>query len=267
MPKHPDPAPSDSVPPAKQAIARRSFVFALATTVALGGIAVGGVTACGPSSNDRWVVTEDTTVEIDWDAVNQAYKDAEGPEDFETKVNEIYTGDEIISVSVRDADEKSQTVTGFFDKNEDGKVDEGEKIFTIQRDLVGADKAQYQISGYGPYAHYRSPMWDIASGMMMGMFISNMFNPGYRPMYTTPYTTAPGRRAALSQSRSNFRAANPAKFPPKASGSGKSYGSRGNSWGSAGSGRSSGGGGGGGRRSGGSFGVRRPAGRRVVGLV
>jgi hypothetical protein len=104
-------------------------------------------------------------------------------------------------------------------------------------------------------------MWDIASGMMMGMFLSSMFSPGYRPMYTTPYTTAPGRRAALAQSRSSFRAAN----PPKASGSGRSYGNRGGSWGSAGSGRS--GGGGGGRRSGGSFGVRRPAGRRVISLV
>lgn len=260
MPKLPDQAPSVPARPSTLAVARRSLIVALAATFAFGS-----VTACGgPSGNDRWVVTEDTTVEIDWDAINAAYKEAAGPEDFEQKVNEIYAGDEIISVSVRDADEKAQTVTGFFDKNEDGKVDEGEQIFTIQRDIVGADKAQYQIAGSGPYAHYRSPMWDIASGMMMGMFLSSMFSPGYRPMYTTPYTTAPGRRAALAQSRSSFRAANPAKFPPKASGSGRSYGNRGSSWGSAGSGRSSGGGG---RRSGGSFGVRRPAGRRVISLV
>jgi hypothetical protein len=234
--------------------ARRSFVVALAATVALGG-----VNACGaPAGQDRWVVTEDTTVELDWDAINEAYKNAEGPEDFEQKVNEIYAGDEIISVSVRDNDDKSQTVTGFFDKNEDGKVEDAEKVFTIQRDVVGADKAQYQIAGHGPYSHYRSPMWDIASGMMMGMFLSSMFSPGYRPMYTTPYTTAPGRRAALAQHRSSYRAANPSKFPPKASGaSGRSYGNRGGAFGSGGSGR---------RRSGGSFGVSRPAGRRVVSL-
>jgi len=252
MSKLPDTAPSVPVRPTTLALARRSLVFALAATVALGG-----VTACGAPGQDRWVVTEDTTVDIDWDAVNQAYRDAEGPEDFEKRVNEIYAGDEVVSVSVRDNDEKSQVVTGFFDKNEDGNVDEGEKIFTIQRDLVGADKAQYQISGYGPYASYHSPMWDIASGMMMGMFISRMFSPGYRPMYMTPYTTAPARRSALSQQRSSYRAANPSKFPPKASGSGRSYGSKGGAWGSSGSGR---------RRSGGSFGVRRPAGRRVVSL-
>lgn len=252
MPKQPDSAPTVSA----RLIARRSLVFALAATVSLGG-----VTACGSSSeNDRWVVTENTNVEIDWDAINEAYKNAEGPEDFEQKVNEIYGGDEIVSISVRDESDKAQVVTGFFDKNEDGKVDEGEQIFTIKRDLVGSDSAQYQIAGHGPYGYYHSPMMSIASGMMMGMFLSSMFSPGYRPMYTTPYTTNPGRRAALAQSRSSFRAAN----PPKASGSaGRSYGNRGGSWGASGSGRSSGGG----RRSGGSFGVRRPADRRVVGLV
>jgi hypothetical protein len=262
MPKHSETAPSvparpsnATLPASTAAVTRRSLVFALAATVALGG-----VNACGSPGQDRWVVTEDTNVEIDWDAINQAYRDAEGPEDFETKVNEIYAGDEIISVSVRDNDDKSQVVTGFFDKNEDGKVDEDEKVFTIQRDIVGADKAQYQIAGHGAYGHYHSPMWDIASGMMMGMFLSSMFSPGYRPMYTTPYTTSPARQAALSQHRSSYRAANPSKFP-KASGSGRSYGSRGGAFGSGGSGRSSGS-----RRSGGSFGVRRPAGRRVVSL-
>ncbi|MBL9106597.1 MAG: hypothetical protein JNL82_37095 [Myxococcales bacterium] len=249
MSKQPDQAPS--VPALPRGLTRRSLVVALAASVALGG-----VTACGAPGNDRWVVTENTTVEIDWDAINQAYRDAEGPEDFEQKVNEIYTGDEIISISVRDADDKSQVVTGFFDKDGDGKVSEPEKIFTIQRDLVGADKAQYQIAGYGPYHGYHSPMWDIASGMMMGMFLSSMFSPGYRPMYVTPYTTSPARQAALSQHRSSYRAANPGKFAK--SSSGRSYGNRGGAWGSGGSGR---------RRSGGSFGVRRPAARRVVGLV
>lgn len=252
MSKHPDQAPSVPARPLFT-LTRRSLVFALAATVGLGG-----VTACGaPAGNDRWVVTEDTTVEIDWDAVNQAYRDAEGPEDLEQKVNEIYKGDEIISISVRDTDEKNQVVTGFFDKDSDGKASDSEKIFTISRDLAGPDKAQYQIAGHGAYAGYHSPMWDIASGMMMGMFLSNMFSPGYRPMYTTPYTTSPARQAALSQHRSSYRAANPSKFPPKASSSGRSYGNKGGAFGSSGSGR---------RRSGGSFGVRRPAGRRVVAL-
>lgn len=236
-------------------VATRTLVFALAATVGATGI-----TACGgPGGTERWVATENTNVEIDWDAIKQAYEAAEGPEDFEKRVNEIYTGDEIISVSVRDVDEKSQVVTGFFDKNEDGQIAEDEKVFSIQRDIVDPNKAQYSMNGYGAYGYYHSPMWDIASGMIMGSMLSRMFMPGYRPMYVTPYTTSAAGRSAIASQRSTYRAANPAKFQ-KASGSGRTYGSRG---GAFGSGTRSGGG----RSGGGRFGVRRPAGRKVVTLA
>lgn len=230
-------------------------------------VAVAGLTGCEAGSaraNERWVVTEDSRVEIDWDAVNTAYREAEGPEDFEKRVNEIYAGDEVISVSVQDLDEKTQVVTGFFDKDENGQVGEGEKVFTIKRDLAG-DKAQYQISGHGAYAGYHSPMWDIAAGMMLGSFLSSMFMPSYRPMYMVPYSTSPTRRGALMSHRDSFRAANPSRFPAKTSGSGRSYGSKGGAWGSSGSGsRSSGGGFGGGRRAGGGFGTHARPGRTPV---
>lgn len=233
----------------------RSLAVALAAAVALSG-----VTGCeGNRGNERWVVTENTQVEIDWDAVNTAYREAEGPEDFERRVNEIYTGDEVISISVRDEDERTQVVTGFFDKNSNGRVEDPEKIFTIRRDVVGEGAAQYQIVGAGPYAHYHSPIWDIAAGMMLGSFLSNMFMPGYRPIYVTPYTTTPARRGALMSHRDSYRAANPSKFPPKSSTSGRKYGARGSQWGSGGSGtRSSGG------RRGGGFGTRAGRTRTVV---
>lgn len=243
---------------------RRLFLIRSLALVLTASVAAAGTTACGsPQGTDRWVATENTNVEIDWDAINQAYRDAEGPEDFEKRVNEIYAGDEIISVSVRDIDEKTQVVTGFFDNNEDGQIAEAEKVFTIQRDIVDPAKAQYAINGYGAYGHYHSPMWDIAAGMMMGSMMSRMFMPSYAPMYRTPYTTSPSARGALASQRNSFRAANPSRFPAKASGSGKSYGSRGGAFGGGGSGRSSGGGG---RSGGGRFGVHRPAGRKVVRL-
>jgi hypothetical protein len=218
------------------------------------------VPACGAGGNDRWVTTENSAVDIDWDAVGEAYKEAEGPEDLEQRVNEIYAGDEVISISVKDNDEKTQVVTGFFDKNEDGKVDEGEDIFTIQRDLVGGDKGQYQIAGAGPYSGYHSPVWDIASGMLLGSMMSRMFMPGYTPMYGTPYTTNAARRGALVSHRDSWRQANPDKHRAQQSKSGKSYGKRGGGFG----------GGGGGSaprmpsRGGGRFGARRaPAGAAV----
>ena len=100
---------------------------------------------------ERWATTENTNVPIDWDKVNEAYKTADGPADFEKRVNEIYEGDEVISVSVQDLAGNAQVVTGFFDKDKSGTVQEGEKIFTIKRNVTGEGTGQYQTQGYGAY--------------------------------------------------------------------------------------------------------------------
>lgn len=226
----------------------KSLAAVLIAVVPLGALSVG----CKPSGssseqNERWATTENTNVAIDWDKVNEAYKLAEGPEDFEKRVNEIYGGSEIISVSVADLDDKTQLVTGFFDKNSNGAVDEPEKIFTIRRELTGATSAQYQTIGYGPYYGYHSPFLSIASGMLMGSMMSRMFMPGYVPMYQQPYTTSGARVTDLRQSRSSYRAANPGKF--QRSQSGRTYNRPSTTTRTTGAAR------GGGFRGGGKFGV------------
>lgn len=238
----------------------------------IGAALIGAVALSMPAceqdrSHDRWVVTEDTTVDLDWDAVAEAYRLAEGPEDLERRVNEIYTGDEVISVSVRDLDEKTQVVTGFFDKNTDGHESDDERIFSIRRDIQG-DEGQYQIQGYGPYAYYHSPFMSIATGMLLGSMLSNAFSPGYAPRYTQPYVTSPAQRGQLVNQRNAYRTANPEQYKAasskaaasKASRAGsRTYGARGKSFG-------------GGRPAspprmpsrGGRFGVSGRAGRRIV---
>ncbi len=190
--------------------------------------------ACNSSSsgNDRWVTTENTNVEIDWDAVAKAYREADGPEDLEKRVNEIYTGSEVISIAVHDVDERTQEVTGFFDKNASGSVDEGEKVFSIKRELEGDNEAQYRVRGHGYYSSYHSPMMSIASGMLMGHMLSRVFSPGYRPMYTQPYHTPVARRSQLTSHRDGYRKANPSKFRKGAkSRSGRQYGRQGGAFG------------------------------------
>lgn len=193
----------------------------------LGISLVAGGLGAGCSSEEprteRWATTENTNVKIDWDKVNEAYKQAEGPEDLEKRINEIYEGDEVISVAVKDEDDKVQVVTGFFDKNTDGKVDEAEKIFTIKREISNGE-AKYQTVGHGPhYGYYSSPFFSIASGMMMGMMLSSVFSPSYVPVYRTGYVTSPQRVSAISSQRSAYRAANPERFT-KASRTGRTYG-------------------------------------------
>ena len=181
--------------------------------------------ACDTRS-ERWATTENTNVALDWDKVNEAYKTADGPADFEKRVNEIYEGDEVISISVQDLAGNTQVVTGFFDKDKSGTVQEGEKIFTIKRTVTGEGTGQYQTQGYGvSYGYYHSPVMGIFTGMLMGSMISNAFRPNYVPMY---YTTPASRVSDLHGSRSAYRAANPARFKPRMSGSGagRSYGAK-----------------------------------------
>lgn len=182
-------------------------------------VALAGSPACQSSGTDRWVTTNNTDVPIDWDAVSKAYKEAEGPADFERRVNEIYEGDEIISVSVVDKDDKSQVVTGFFDNNASGAIDEGEKVFEITRNVTGEGSGNYQVTGYGAYHGYHSPMFDVMAGMMLGSMLMGPMRPGYA--VGAPYTTSPAQRGQIASARQGYRAANPARF----SKSGRSYGS------------------------------------------
>lgn len=192
----------------------RALALALAAALVAGG--------CDTrEGTDRWTVTENTNVEIDWDKVHDAYKAADGPEDFEKRVNEIYEGDEIISVAVKDEDNKTQLVTGFFDKNRSGSVDDGEKIFSIKRVITGEGTGQVQVTGYGPYSGYSSPIFDIAAGMFLGSMISRAFMPSYAPI---AYTTTAMRASTISSSRASYREANPARFSKPSRTTGRSYG-------------------------------------------
>ncbi|MBC7974842.1 MAG: hypothetical protein H7138_07625, partial [Myxococcales bacterium] len=203
-------------------ITKTKLLAAVLGVSLVAGAGLGGV-GCGKDERpERWATTENTNVKLDWDKVNEAYKLAEGPEDLEKRINEIYEGSEIISVSVQDQDDKTQVVTGFFDKDKDGKVSDPEKIFTIKRDLKGSE-AQYQTQGHGAYYGYTSPFFSLASGMLMGAMVSSMFRPNYMPMFTTPYMTSSARASQLGSQRSSYRASNPSRFS-KPSQSGRSYG-------------------------------------------
>jgi hypothetical protein len=196
----------------------KTKLLAAALAIAFGIGASGCDTSGGDRRVERWATTENTSVKIDWSAVNEAYKQANSPADLERRINEIYQGDEVISISVADVDAKTQMVAGFFDKNTNGAVDEGEKIFTIRRDITGDGQAQYQTTGHGPFSGYASPFFSVVSGMVVGSMLSNLFMPNYVPAYTRPYTTPSTRVDQLAQSRSSYRAANPEQFQRSRSG-------------------------------------------------
>jgi hypothetical protein len=166
--------------------------------------------------------TAENATQLDFNKVNEAYREADSPEDFEKRVNEIYEGDDIISIAVEDQDEQHQTVTGFIDRNENGSVDEGEKIFEIKRTPTEATAgtetttvshtAQYVTTGYGPYAYYTSPYYPLVWGT--GIAVGAMAAMAWRGAAYAPYryATSAARVGALNSYRGNYRAANPQRF-------------------------------------------------------
>jgi hypothetical protein len=220
----------------------------LVALLAVGAFAAAACESPQPRGTERWTATANTNVPIDWDKVQAAYQKAEGPQDFEQKVNELYEGEELISVHVQDVDDKTQVVTGFFDRNGSGAVDEPEKIFTVTRTITADGAGTLQTAGYGPYYGYTSPLLSIATGMLMGSMLASAFSPRYVPMYVQPYATNQARRGELMDQRSSYRASNPSRYgsPVRSTTTTRSYGGS----------RTSG------SRGGGRFGLAR-AGRRV----
>lgn len=200
---------------------RYRMTIALTALLATSGL----VSGCSRDGNERWATTQNTNVPIDWDRVNEAYRSASGPEDLERRVNEIYQGSEVISIAVADLDATTQEVTGFFDRNRSGAVDEGEKIFTMRRQITGEGTAQMQTTGHGAYGAYHSPMFSILSGMMLGSMLSNAFRPGYTPQYYgRPYVTSGPRLGEISRARPTRPGAFAGSRP---SGSGRAFPGRG----------------------------------------
>jgi uncharacterized membrane protein YgcG len=166
---------------------------------------------CSNKSSDRWVTTENTMIEMDWDKLMEAYRTADGPTDFEEKANEVYPGSEIIRISVQDKDARNQEVIGFIDANSDGKVQEKERVFSINRTIGDEyNRANYSVNGYGHYSHYHhTGMWDIAGGVIVGSMIANAMRPNYSPRYSRPYVTPQSRVSTLRTHRDTFRKNNP----------------------------------------------------------
>lgn len=188
------------------------------------------IAGCGSSQSEAvepWPETENAggetaaTSQIDFDAISKAYREASSPEEFEQRVNEIYEGDDIVSIAVEDQDDQTQLVTGFIDKNGNGTMDEGEKIFSIKRTPTGSGEeqtAQYVTTGYsyevgvGYYPYYTSPYYPLVWGT--GLAVGAMAAMAWRGAAYAPYryATSAARVGALNSYRAGYRASHPQRF-------------------------------------------------------
>ena len=129
------------------------------------------------------------STKLDLDKVRKALLTSKSPEEFTKKVNDLYKGDDTVSVAIRNIDGNRQEVIGYIDENNNQELDSAdEKLFSfIRSDVVPQDNYQlvhYEMQGYGPYASYHySGTQQFLKGALMGYLIGRMMHSMRTPHY------------------------------------------------------------------------------------
>lgn len=154
-------------------------------------------------SEDQWAETAGKAGYINLEAVEEAMKKSENVSDFEKRVNEIYQGDEIILIEVKNEDNGEQLVSGYADLNENGKIDydEDEKLFTFRR-WYEEGNPKGEMRGYGVNSYYYHPYPTGTDFLTTWLLFSALSRPAYMvPIYHTTISDV-GR---LREYRANYR--------------------------------------------------------------
>ena len=174
----------------------RKTTFALLAGASL--IAGPAIAACdsGPTYED-WAATDGAAGRINLDEVQQAFKDAESPTDFEKRVNEIYEGDGVILIRVQQ-DGESMVLGGWEDLNKSKEIEDAsdDLLFTIVRNHDN----QHEMRGYGANGYYHHGFG--AGDFLFTYMLLSAFSPGFGGYY---YYTPVNRYDSISRDRTNYR--------------------------------------------------------------
>ena len=164
-------------------------------TVGLGALAMAGAVGCGDDEGKYnsghveadWMETDGAAGRINLGEVQKAFKDAKDPSAFEQRLNEIYTGKNLILVKVK-KDGDAMHVSGWEDLDSSGTIEDekDDKLFQI---TVNKEKKEYDVRGAGVNSHYHHHGSSSGfgggffTGYIMGSMMGNMMSGG---MYMTP---------------------------------------------------------------------------------
>ena len=173
----------------------RKTTFALLAGASL--IAGPAIAACdsGPTYED-WAATDGAAGRINLDEVQQAFKDAESPTDFEKRVNEIYEGDGIVLIRV-EQDGDYMNLEGWEDLNNSKQIEDAsdDRLFSIVRN----HNREHEMRGYGANSYYHH-------GFGAGDFLfTYMLLSAFNPMGGYYYYTPTYRYDTISRDRTNYR--------------------------------------------------------------
>ncbi len=177
----------------------RKTTFALLAGASL--IAGPAIAACGSSgpSYEEWAATDGAAGRINLDEVQQAFKNAESPTDFEKRVNEIYEGDGIVLIRV-EQDGDYMNLEGWEDLNKSKEIEDAsdDRLFSIVRN----HNRDHEIRGYGANSYYHHGFG--AGDFLFTYMLLSAFSPfgGFGGYY---YATPINRYDTISRDRANYR--------------------------------------------------------------
>jgi hypothetical protein len=186
-------------PDKKGVIMKYGGIFATGIIAGGGLLVIGGCS----SKSEQWAETSGQAGHINLEAVEDAMKKSKDVTEFEKKVNEIYQGDEMVLIEVKNEAKGEQLVSGYADLNDNGKIDydNDEKLFTFRRwSENGAQRGSMQ--GYGVNSYYNN----LFPAGMNFLTTWMLFSALSRPMYSVPmYQTTMGDAQGLRNYRSTYR--------------------------------------------------------------
>lgn len=206
---------------------------------AVGVASISGLVALtGCSSEDKkyreWMETSGASNRINLDEVREALEKSKGVTDFENRVNEIYEGDHIVLIEVKDIGGGKKEIRGWEDVN-DNKTLDTTQDFELFSTTVGGGNYSMRGGGAHHYYHY-SGTYHSSNGFFLGYVMGSMMTPTYYTpstryveivRYRTAYRKSPSYRAQKSKNMA-YRKAQVKKHPKAAKGfrskiSSKSY--------------------------------------------
>ncbi len=155
----------------------------IGTRTLAGALVVTGPTAaaCGSSgpTYDQWAETDGAAGRINLEQVQNEFKLAKSPTDFETRVNKIYEGDGLVLIRAKQ-EAGGLSLEGWEDLNGNNEIDDAtdDQLFGI----LERDK-QHEMRGYGANSYYRSG-FGAGDFLFTYMLISAISPRGY--YYSTP---------------------------------------------------------------------------------
>lgn len=174
-------------------------------SIAATGIIAGGSLVSLNACSDRdkqWAETSGKAGQINLEEVEKAMEKSENVSEFEKRVNEIYTGDEMVLIEVENKG-REQLVSGYADLNNNLEIDRGsdDKLFTFRKWFEG-NKPRYSMRGYGMNSYYYRP-YPAGTNLLTTYLLVSALT---RPMYSSPiYHTTVVQRQATRQYRTSYR--------------------------------------------------------------